>query len=220
MKYQDAQNIASYLFDQVKGACEVGNLLVQYQVPLCTIAGSLRRDKPEVHDIEIVASPSLKTPRPEFGKQIYKTEFDKKLAALEESGHLRFVMGGDKLKKYEVVMSAFGLPPTLNPFHVEFYLCTPPAQYGVLLTIRTGPAKDNDNFSKWMVTQKELGGALPDGYRVKHGAVWKEDQLDARQEPIKGQTPLHMPDELDFFKFCQVKWVSPQHRHALWRITK
>lgn len=217
MNHTDASRIAEYIRDHVQEACEFGNIGENYHVPLCIVAGSLRRARPDVHDIEVVAKPILKTPRPEFGKPTYKTEFDRRLALLEELGHLRYVMGKDKLKKYEVSMSAFGMTPTLNPFHVEFYLCTPPAEYGVLLTIRTGPAKEDDNFSKWVVTQRQFGGALPNGYRVKHGAVWLESQLDAKDEPIKGQTPLPMADEQSFFKFCQLKWVSPESRHANWR---
>ena len=106
---------------------------------------------------------------------------------------------------------------------MEFYLCTPPAQYGVLLAIRTGPQNKQireRNFSQYIVTRRSQGGALPDGYRVKHAAVWCEEQLDAKDEPKKGEAPLSMPDELDFFKFLDLPWIEPRDRVAKWKRTK
>lgn len=219
MKSSDANMIARQLWDWVSVACEVGDS-PGGEAPICCIAGSLRRGSADVHDIEIVSQPILKAPRPEFGGPLYKTEFDKILARLEAEGYIHFLMGGEKLKKYEVHLQAFGLAPTLNPFKVEFYQCTPPAQFGVLLAIRTGPAKDDNNFSKWIVTQRKNGGALPNGYRVKHAAVWHEDQLDSKDEPIKGEIPISIPDEMDFFNFLEVKWIEPANRHAMWRTVK
>jgi DNA polymerase/3'-5' exonuclease PolX len=210
--------IADQLHEWAKDACE-------YEPPLdidrlCTIAGGLRRHSEDVHDIEIVAKPTPGAPRPVFGEPPYKTEFDKVLARLEKDGYLRSLMGGEKLKKYEIHMQRFDLPSALSAFKVEFYLCTPPAQYGVLLMIRTGPGKDEDNFSQYIVTPRRLGGALPDGYRVKYAAVWREEQMDAKDEPIKGQLPLSMPGEVDFFDFLGLPWIEPMNRHAMWRRKK
>lgn len=213
MNLTDARFIADLLSDKVNGSCEL------FQgVPMCVIAGGVRRLSAEVHDIEIVSKPILKAPRAEFGqKKAFATEFDKVLAKLEDDGYIHFLMGGEKLKKYELHLQAFGLEPTLNPFKVEFYQCTPPAQFGVLLTIRTGPARDDNNFSKWMVTQRKAGGALPNGYRVKHAAVWREDQIDSKDEPISGEVPLSMPSEKEFFEFCGLQWRESTNRVALWR---
>jgi hypothetical protein len=222
MNWNDGKLIAGQLREWLKDACELGGIVatVETNIPLCVIAGSVRRMSQDVHDIELVSKPILKAPRPEFGGPLYKTEFDKVLARLEEQGYIHFLMGGEKLKKYEVHLLAFGLVQTLNPFKVEFYQCTPPAQFGVLLAIRTGPAKDDNNFSKWIVTQRKNGGALPNGYRVKHAAVWREDQIDAKDEPIKGESPISMPDEMDFFNFLEVKWIQPANRRAMWRTVK
>lgn len=219
MNWKDGKMIAGQLRELVKDACELGGIASteEANVPLCVIAGSVRRMSQDVHDIELVSKPILKAPRPEFGGPLYKTEFDKVLARLEEQGYIHFLMGGEKLKKYEVHLLAFGLVHTLNPFKVEFYQCTPPAQFGVLLAIRTGPAKDDNNFSKWIVTQRKNGGALPNGYRVKHAAVWLEDQLDSKDEPIKGENPISMPDEMDFFNFLELKWIEPALRVARWK---
>jgi hypothetical protein len=84
------------------------------------------------------------------------------------------------------------------------------------MVIRTGPGNDDDNFSRFCVTQRHQGGALPDGYRVRHLAVWSADQLDARFEPHKGESPMEMPEELDFLKFLGLGWIEPAARHAGW----
>ncbi len=217
MNLTNARLISDQIHEWVRGACDLGQIGTLTDTPLCVIAGSVRRLSEDVHDIEIVSKPSLKAPRPEFGTPAYKTEFDKVLARLEKDGYLRFLMGAEKLKKYEIHLQSFGLANALNSFKVEFYQCTPPAQFGVLLAIRTGPAKDYNNFSKWIVTQRKHGGVLPNGYRVKHAAVWHEEQLDSKDEPIKGETPLYMPDEMDFFNFLEVKWIEPSLRVARWK---
>lgn len=222
MNLNDGVLIAGQLREWLKDTCETGGIVytadsADQQVPLCVVAGSVRRMSQSVHDVELVSKPILKAPRPEFGGPVYKTHFDRVLARLEADGYIHFLMGGEKLKKYEVHLQAFGLAPTLNPFKVEFYQCTPPAQFGVLLAIRTGPGNDDNNFSRWIVTQRENGGALPNGYRVKHGAVWLEGQLDAKDEPIKGEMPISMPNEMDFFNFLELKWVEPVNRRAMWK---
>src|SRR3989337_1702151 len=101
MNYFDAYMIAEKLWDEVAPACERGPLHkaggeILEDMEICTIAGSLRRESAEVHDIEIVAKPRLNTPRAVFGdKAIYKTEFDKVLARLVDEGYIRFLMGGE-----------------------------------------------------------------------------------------------------------------------------
>ena len=99
---------------------------------------------------------------------------------------------------------------------VLFYLVTPPAQFGVDLMIRTGPGSTTDNFSQWIVTPRSKGGALPDGYRVKHAAVWSVDQLNEKGEPKPTELPLQMPTEHSFFKFLGMDWINPRDRHAKW----
>jgi len=153
---------------------------------------------------------------PVFGGDIFQTPLDKVLSELEQAGKL--VCGrklGSKLKEYTVNTTQYGFE-TLNPFHVEFYLCIPPAQWGVEVVIRTGPGDEADHFSRWCVTNRCKGGALPDGFRVRHLAIWSADQLDSRGEPLRYEDPLEMPTELDFLKFLNVGWIEPRDRHARW----
>jgi hypothetical protein len=101
-------------------------------------------------------------------------------------------------------------------FVLDLWITVPPAQYGVNLAIRTGPGHPTDNFSKWMVTQRSKGGALPDGYRFKHVAVWRADQLDVKDKPFEGESPLPMPTEEVFLDFLGLPDPQPSERHADW----
>jgi DNA polymerase/3'-5' exonuclease PolX len=215
MIHKYALKIAGDLHAAIENDCEddIGTDGEGHKV---CIAGGLRRMKPDVHDIEIVAKPILKPPTPEFGKPFYSTRLARTLAGLEEQGKLRFIKGQEKLKQYAINAREFGVAQPLNEFTVEFYLVTPPAEFGVDLLIRTGPGSEDNNFSKWVVTPRAQGGALPDGYRVSGAAVWREDQLDEKRKPLKGENPLPMPTEGDFFKFLGLKYIEPHLRRANW----
>jgi len=206
MNYADAITIGTSILEKVKPACEEG---------YCVLGGGLRRRKPDVHDIEIVAKPILKTPRPMFGMKLFKTTLDQVLYGMEGSGQIMRISGADKMKKYLVDPSMFAVD-SKETIHVEFWLVTPPAQWGVQLVIRTGPGSGDDHFSKWVVTSRSAGGALPDSYRVKHGAVWFSYQLDQKGKPLDGQTPIPMPEEIDFLDFVGLGWIDPEDRHPDW----
>jgi len=202
-------------------ALKVGNFLVNKMQPGCErieIAGSIRRGKADVKDIEIVAIPILKPPRPEFGKPIDKTPLDRQLRWLERDGVLKRVKGGDKFKQFEIGrLAEFGIDQPLNPFKLDLFLVTPPSQWGVELVIRTGPS----DFSQWMVTQKSKGGALPDGYFVRHNVVWAEgtDVPNKAGDVVKMMTPdnhIEMPEEADWFAFCGLGLIEPGKRTAGW----
>ena len=81
-------------------------------------------------------------------------------------------------------------------FQLDLFIVQPPAQWGVQFLIRTGPAM----FSKWMVTQRRKGGALPSFAHVRGGAVWN------------GETLISMPEESDYFEFCELLWITPERR--------
>jgi DNA polymerase/3'-5' exonuclease PolX len=221
MKHEPGMQIALSLVEWLASSCEVEPITGE---ALIVIAGGLRRglemeDKPDVHDIEIVAQPTQKSPPLAFGQKPYATFFDKMLSQIQEEGYLgKALKNGPKLKQYEINLPRFGIEPVNEkPFKVEFYLVTPPAQFGVDLVIRTGPGKEEDNFSQWVVTSSSKGGALPDGYRVKYAAVWRVEQFGDDDEPMAGELPLLMPDELDFFKFIGMEWIPPAKRHAMWK---
>lgn len=198
-----ATEMAEWMVDAIKPACH-----------RIEIAGGIRRGKQDVHDIEIVAVPYLKPPVASFGdKVIDATMLDRSLRWMAEARQIRLVKNGPKYKQIEV-LDCPGLtgndPP--NPFLVDLFLVTPPAEWGVLFTIRTGPQERDNNFSQWMVTNRARGGALPDDFRVDEGAVWA---VTERQHILKA--PIPMPEEEDFFRFCDVPFASPNMRRSAWK---
>lgn len=210
MNYHDAMRIAEEILESVSQGCS-----------RAVIAGSLRRGVPEVHDIEFVMEPKPGRPAPVFGQKVlHQTHLDKLIYELEDSGRIARVKAGPKYKQYRINLESFGMAPMVNPFHVEFWIMTPPAQFGVGLVIRTGPAKPGDHFSRWCVTNIADGGGLPDGYKVRHLAVWHEEEggfKNGKFEPIQGAQPLLMPREVDFFEFLGMEWIEPSKRHPRWR---
>ena len=227
MKYHQAKIIADTILGKCAPACKLGfpdvgdrggsiddPIAVAVDLkPYCVVGGGIRRGKADCHDIEIVAMPVQKAPPLVFGqKEIYKTYFDKAIAdMLEEGILLRKIKAGNRMKQYDVNLKYFGLPVSVDPFNVEFYLCIPPSQWGVLYTIRTGPS----DFSHWMVTERRKGGALPDGYICKDNVIGKRVHVEGEKEDERdGEIP--MPTEADFFQFCGLDWIEPSKREARW----
>ena len=205
MIYQDAFTIASDLKERVEPGCEIDH---------AWIVGSVRRLKHEVHDVELLCKPSPVPYVPKFGdKRLFSNHLQKILFEMESEGLLHLINGAEKKRAFWVKTSRYGIE-TLNGFKAEFFIVTPPAQWGVLSVIRTGPGSEEDNFSRWCVTNRNAHGGLPDGYKVRHGAVWTTEQLDIKGEPLKGEIPLSMPREQDFLDFVGVGWVEPQYRHC------
>lgn len=149
------------------------------------IAGSVRRRKPEVGDLELVAVPK---PRANlFGEPTHGTLLDPILERLCERGELTNLKGGEKYKQFAVAAPAC--------CHLDLFLTTAD-QWGLILLIRTGPA----DFSKRFVTQRRLGGLLPDDLHVNGGRLWR------------GMVALPTPDERGLFELAGLTWVEPWER--------
>lgn len=155
---------------------------LQPAVQRIEIAGSLRRQKTEVGDIEIVCIPRFEWETDLFGNQI-GPPVNLVDAALSEMAVLRS-KNGPAFKQFGFQ----GLP-------VDLFLVTS-LTWGVQLAIRTGAA----DFSHWLVTARILGGALPDNMRVYEGRLWRGGE--ARQTP----------EERDVFAELGLAWIAPQER--------
>lgn len=166
--------------------------------PYCTrieIAGSIRREKETIHDIEIVAVPVLDEQRDMFGTVTgYTSHLDREINRLAASWGAVIKKAGPKFKQ-------LGL---LEGLTLDLFLVTPPAQWGVLFTIRTGPWQ----FSNQMVTVKRYlthenrPGLLPSYLKVEDGRVIH------RETGAEYQTP----EEQDFFDLCGIPYIKPQER--------
>jgi len=188
MELVKAKAIADYVVDVVSPFCD-----------RVKIAGSVRRGKAEVKDIEIVA-----IPRPcvdLFGAPTSgETELDGMLRFLVEQGEMSLLKNGPRYK--QAVLTPEGYPGGKAGINLDLFLVLPPAQWGVILAIRTGPA----DFSHWMVTPRCKGGGLPSEYQVRDGGVYLDGSL------------IEMPGEADLFKLLGMDWVEPGERQAGWAI--
>jgi DNA polymerase/3'-5' exonuclease PolX len=164
------------------------------------VAGSVRREKPEPGDIEIVVVPDLSIPKPIFGQRLCKTVFEQVIHSLGtniDGIQLRQSIGGDRFKKFWVSQDG-GQSFSIK---LDLFICVPPSDWGVLYLIRTGPR----DFSQWMVTEQRKGGALPNGYHIEGNQVLTAD----------GKS-IPMPEEIDFLRFCGLDYIEPSKRKPLW----
>lgn len=207
MKYKEALDVAETVVDTLR--------------PVCTrieIKGSIARLKDEPGDIEILAVPDLSpVPRAklEFGKPIprsYETFLDKHIDEMKKDGKIILHADGSRYKKFWIVDAGI---------KVDLFINIAPSEYGVQSLIRTGPAE----FSHWCVTNRKFGGALPDGYFVKHQALWVASEIGKYELPREADdaiaylTPtnhLSMPEEIDFLNFLGLGWIEPKDRVERW----
>jgi DNA polymerase/3'-5' exonuclease PolX len=172
-------------------ARKIAETVVRKIEPHCErveIAGSIRRGKTVVKDIEIVAQPLITYQNDLLGDPVAFNPLEQ-----YPWGTLGWVIkNGQRYKK-------IGLTEGID---LDLFIVLPPAQWGVILTIRTGPAL----FSQWCVTQRKKRGGLPSDCAVKDGGVYRGASL----------APLPMADELDFLNFLGMGWVNPSERMARW----
>lgn len=169
------------------------------------IAGSIRRQKAEVGDIELVAIPryqpkSGSTVNFLTGEQEQESCLDRVLETLlAEKPNLRQhpeTKWGPKFKKLQV---SVGPDQWMG---IDLFITTP-QQWGIVLAIRTGPAE----FSAHLVTQAHKNGPLPPGFQVAGGFVQYNGQ------------PVDTPEEEIIFKLLGYGWQPPEER-GNWRSWK
>jgi len=171
------------------------------------IAGSVRREKPDPHDLELVAIP--KSTFVEAGNlfgemsHIEYDEFEPALQHLLEVGQWEF----------DPVLKRNG-PHYKRLRHVRTEICadiflTTPAGWGGALAIRTGPA----DFSQGLVTVAlRQRKHVADGYLI-HGHMKPESGCP------KGSSCsliIPTPTEEAFFQALGLPWCEPKDRTAEW----
>jgi DNA polymerase/3'-5' exonuclease PolX len=159
-----------------------------------SFAGSIRRKKSTVKDIEIVIEPKLSPDL--LGEERFW--FEHVIGALQAwalCGTIEMVKGGDRYRQF----IWFGSGPDTNGCFpkVDLFIVHPPATWGVVLAIRTGPAQ----FSKKLVTQRNKGGLLPSFLRVENGRLLNDEG-----------TVIPTDTEADFFRRIGVAMFEPEDR--------
>lgn len=202
-------------------ALKVAEALVEHLRPGCVrieVAGSVRRGKPEVKDIELVCVPDLtpvKRAPLAFGQPIprlYECVLDKLVDEMRQDKAVFVEADGERYKK--LYLNYAGI-------RCDLFVVRPPAQWGVQMVIRTGPS----DFSHWLVSSRKIGGGLPVGYFVKHGCVWVESQVKRHEVPddprkaaglLAEGNHLALPEEADVLRLVGLGWVEPGERVAKW----
>lgn len=160
------------------------------------IAGGLRRGKPDVHDIELVVQPRLVPVENLFGEHIEDHSLlDERLAELLDAGALTpGNADGSRFKQYRVPPSGVAL---------DLFIVLPPAQWGSIMAIRTGPA----HYSQWLVTARNKNGAMPSHLSCHNGALW---------EGHRQQRLIETPTEASFFDALGIPMPPPADRSPSW----
>ncbi len=175
MRLQEATTVASEVRAWLAPACD-----------RIEVAGSVRRGKADVRDLEIVAIPR-RAGRPVFG-QPPLAPLDALLADLVRQWHLRWdretPRNGPKHKR---------LVHDSTHQRIDLFLTTP-ENWGNILAIRTGDA----DFSRLLVTKRTEGGLMPYGYCQRDGALW-EVVLKVAGPTVQFDRRIPCPEEADFF---------------------
>lgn len=165
-------------------AVHVAAQVSEHLAPWCSMskcAGSVRRKRPTCRDIEFVVAPHMVGDL--FGELQPITQPIQE--ALLEIG--TWVKGGDR---YMVISDVLGHPH----LRLELHLVHPPAQWGSILAIRTGPAGLGEYAMKAMRAR---------GYRHQDGYV------------RKGAEVVPTETEEQFFALAGIPCVPAAKRDAL-----
>ena len=184
-----SQSIFDFPLDKAR---EIADKYIELLRPYCTrieIAGSVRREKSIVHDIEIVAVPVIETNLDMFGNVASSRN------VLDTAANDLAASMGAVLRKNGPKFKQFGLAEGLN---LDLFLVTPPAHWGVIYLIRTGSA----DFSHRAVMTKRQGGMLPSWAKVEDGQIKHRETGEV----------YPCPEEQDYFNLCDINFVNPKER--------
>ena len=177
-------------YEQVKTVADaVADMLRPYCDRL-ELAGSLRRKKLWVGDIEIVAIPKIRTEATTdlFGEVVSTSkvsQVDELLARVPVTLH----KNGGKYKAFSIEWQPGYM------FKVDLFLPDRDT-WGYTYLVRTGSA----DFSKRFVTARAYGGCKPDEFTISEARVWRNGAA------------ISLPEEIDLFHAFDLEWIEPENR--------
>lgn len=191
-----AETIAAELCEQLEPACSE-----------IVIAGSIRRGKPLVKDIEMVAC--LHEDRP---LRLAESALDAAILRLVQGGTLAFDRDvkrcGKRYKRFvlpeQFVIESGGEKPVIELFIAKR------ANFGNILAIRTGDA----TFTKMMVTSVEWNGLMPYGMKQEKGFLIRNEETAPQNAPWEfthGER-IPCPTEESFFAALGLPTLPPEER--------
>lgn len=172
MNLPQAERLAADLLARLMPACDDG-----------MVCGSVRRQKPEVKDLELVIIPKTEPILDLFGEQVgVSRPIDALLTGLAVQRRLilnpNHKANGEKYK-------ALWLPA--DGIAVDLFLADAD-NYGCLVAIRTG----DQDFSHRMVMQRRDGGLMPFDMWQRDGYLWR---MAINGVPVR----LRVPTEAAYF---------------------
>ncbi len=195
-------------------ALAIANALIERLSPACErleIAGSVRRGKPDVGDLELVAIPRFV---PEQIGLFTDVDFPDEPAPTVSALDMALAnIGVRRLKdgpRYKRIVLAEGIRGhDISALHAHraahqgralvALFITDRERWGWILLLRTGPQE----FSHWLVKSKRYGGGLPSYLRADEGALWRGNQM------------IETPEERDVFDLLGLPWMEPSERQPL-----
>lgn len=160
------------------------------------IAGSIRRGKQQVHDIEILAMPKFEVKQ----EMLLDGVVERKVNLLHQRMQQLLRNGtvtADRQRK-DRHKDPFGeryYRVNFNPGNlkipIDLFVVLPPAQWGTQLVIRTGCAE----FSHWIVS-----------LRISHGLRFRDGHLERMGQVID------TPTEESVFEALRLPFVPPERR--------
>jgi DNA polymerase/3'-5' exonuclease PolX len=188
-------------------ALAIANALIERLSPACErleIAGSVRRGKAEVGDLELVAIPRIRTVSDLFGTPMQQQSLlDTALAGIG----IRRLKDGPRYK--QIVLAEGIRGHDISALHaqraahqgralVDLFI-TDRARWGWIFLLRTGPQE----FSHWLVKPKRYGGGLPSYLHADEGALWRGNQM------------IETPEERDALQVLGLPWMEPSERKPI-----
>ena len=152
------------------------------------IAGSIRRKRPEVKDIEIVLE--LVTP-----SKVFLNQVTREMEAWELAKKIQILKNGPRYKQFWLLTNKnpetnVKTDLTFQLIKVDLFLVHPPAFWGPIFTIRTGP----DKFSKWLVSHRKPEITFSKGQMIQGGSV------------------LTATTEERVFEYLDLEFIKPEDR--------
>ncbi len=182
-------------------AAAIAGELRELLAPACVriaVAGSIRRQKAEVHDIELVAIPVVDAVADGlWGDTTDVDRLEERILELLRAGRLqaRDVVShradgttdaGHKLGRAFKALVYRRLP-------VDLFIVRPPAEWGVIFALRTGPGDWN---TRLVTDAHRFLRRVEGGQVIAHGK------------------PVPCPEEEDFFAAIGQEWIDPPGRRA------
>lgn len=192
MRLERARQYAEALIEQMRPFCE-----------RVEIAGSIRREKPEVKDIEIVAIPKYEQmPIEEQVRDLFSSPPRMGAANMlhfwaMKLSTIRWIKPGtsDIVDWQPKPDGKYWRGLVDNEIKLDLFIAQP-NNFGIIYLIRTGPA----SWSQRLVTRKKFGGLMPEGFCVKDGFLWENTDKVLTHE------------ETDVFRVLGIDWISPTQR--------